>query len=114
MTFPSASSNCSFGVPSGATRRRMRSRPSLSLSRRTDPPSAARPRTTLASSARWAAANSRRFGRALVLQELRDPAAGLDRLLKILPPTFAADRERRARSEREAKTLAGLSHELAV
>lgn len=36
----------------------------------------------------------------------------LDRIvaIKILPPTFAGDPERRARLEREAKTVAGLNH----
>jgi serine/threonine protein kinase len=30
--------------------------------------------------------------------------------IKILPPDFSADPDRRARFEREAKTIAGLSH----
>lgn len=40
----------------------------------------------------------------------RDTKLGRDIALKILPDLFALDPERRARFEREAKTLAALNH----
>nr|MBA3949087.1 serine/threonine protein kinase [Acidobacteriota bacterium] len=40
----------------------------------------------------------------------RDTSLDRDVAIKILPPAFAADAERLARFEREAKTLASLSH----
>ncbi len=40
----------------------------------------------------------------------RDPRLGRDVALKILPASFAADADRRARFEREARTLASLNH----
>jgi serine/threonine protein kinase len=40
----------------------------------------------------------------------RDTKLGRDVALKILPDLFAADPERIARFEREAKTLASLNH----
>lgn len=40
----------------------------------------------------------------------RDVRLGRDVALKILPQTFASDPERRARFEREARTLAALNH----
>src|SRR4029078_2171736 len=39
-----------------------------------------------------------------------DPRLGRDVALKLLPPQFARDRERRARFEREARLLAALNH----
>ena len=40
----------------------------------------------------------------------RDTKLGRDVALKVLPPSFADDAERRARFEREARTLAALNH----
>jgi len=40
----------------------------------------------------------------------RDPRLGRDVAVKVLPPDFANDPERRARFEREARTLASLNH----
>jgi serine/threonine protein kinase len=40
----------------------------------------------------------------------RDPRLGRDIALKILPASVAADPDRRARFEREARTLAALNH----
>jgi Tol biopolymer transport system component len=40
----------------------------------------------------------------------RDTRLGRDVAIKVLPPAFAADAERRARFEREAQTVAALSH----
>lgn len=40
----------------------------------------------------------------------RDSRLGRDVAVKVLPPAFAADAERRARFEREAQTVAALSH----
>ena len=40
----------------------------------------------------------------------RDTRLGRDVAVKVLPPAFAADPERRARFEREAQTVAALSH----
>jgi Tol biopolymer transport system component len=40
----------------------------------------------------------------------RDPRLGRDVAIKVLPEVFAADRERMARFEREAKVLASLNH----
>src|SRR5262245_35233767 len=40
----------------------------------------------------------------------RDDRLGRDVAIKFLPPQFAADRERRARFEREARVLAALNH----
>jgi serine/threonine protein kinase len=40
----------------------------------------------------------------------RDTTLGRDVALKILPPSFAANRERLARFDREARTLASLNH----
>jgi dienelactone hydrolase len=42
--------------------------------------------------------------------EARDTRLDRTVAIKVLPPTVAADRERRARLEREAKTIAGLNH----
>lgn len=40
----------------------------------------------------------------------RDPRLSREIALKILPELFASDPDRRARFEREARTLAGLTH----
>src|SRR5262245_42089969 len=40
----------------------------------------------------------------------RDARLDRDVAIKVLPPEFAADRERRARFEREAKSVAAFSH----
>ena len=40
----------------------------------------------------------------------RDTRLDRDVAIKVLPPSFAADADRRARFEREAKAIAALSH----
>jgi serine/threonine protein kinase len=45
-----------------------------------------------------------------VVYRARDPRLGRDVAVKVLPPAFASDPERRTRFEREAHAIAALSH----